>query len=128
MAVFAVGVSAATVKRDWTVVSAWVFSRLTQAGELPDGAEVEHLECERMPPSGRNEFTIVQQIDEGPLTAREHGLAYEIDPAAGYSCGLFLDQRDNRGRLKATISAGQRFLNTLGHVQRVGPGQLLHDQ
>ena len=31
----------------------------------------------------------------------EEGLCYEIDFLAGYSCGLFLDQRANRRRLRA---------------------------
>ncbi len=33
----AVGVSPATVKRDWTVVSAWVFSELSGGERTPDG-------------------------------------------------------------------------------------------
>ena len=32
----------------------------------------------------------------------EEGLCYEIDFLAGYSCGLFLDQRANRRRLRAS--------------------------
>jgi 23S rRNA (cytosine1962-C5)-methyltransferase len=33
--------------------------------------------------------------------AREAGLVYEVDFSLGYSCGLFLDQRANRERLRA---------------------------
>jgi 23S rRNA (cytosine1962-C5)-methyltransferase len=36
--------------------------------------------------------------------AREEGLSYEVDFMAGYSCGLFLDQRANRRRVRADCS------------------------
>ena len=36
--------------------------------------------------------------------AHEEGLAYEIDFTAGYSCGLFLDQRANRRRVRTGCS------------------------
>lgn len=36
--------------------------------------------------------------------AKEEGLLYEIDFMAGYSCGLFLDQRANRSRVRANCS------------------------
>jgi 23S rRNA (cytosine1962-C5)-methyltransferase len=38
---------------------------------------------------------------QGTSVVHEEGLRYEIDFLAGYSCGLFLDQRANRGRLRA---------------------------
>jgi 23S rRNA (cytosine1962-C5)-methyltransferase len=41
--------------------------------------------------------------------AREEGLSYEIDFMAGYSCGLFIDQRANRRRVRAGCSG--RLLN-----------------
>ncbi len=34
--------------------------------------------------------------DPGEIAVRENGLAYLVEPAAGYSSGLFLDQRVNR--------------------------------
>jgi 23S rRNA (cytosine1962-C5)-methyltransferase len=36
----------------------------------------------------------------GPLRMIEHGIAYEVDPAAGQKTGFFLDQRDNRLRVQ----------------------------
>jgi 23S rRNA (cytosine1962-C5)-methyltransferase len=38
--------------------------------------------------------------------AHEDGLCYEIDFLAGYSCGLFVDQRANRRRVRAAANAG----------------------
>jgi 23S rRNA (cytosine1962-C5)-methyltransferase len=36
-----------------------------------------------------------------PSVAREHGVEYEVALGDGLSVGLFLDQRDNRGRVRA---------------------------
>ncbi len=37
--------------------------------------------------------------------ARESGITYEVDFSVGYSCGLFLDQRANRARVRALAPA-----------------------
>ena len=37
---------------------------------------------------------------DGPLRIVEHGIEYEVDPASGQKTGFFLDQRDNRLRVK----------------------------
>jgi 23S rRNA (cytosine1962-C5)-methyltransferase len=36
------------------------------------------------------------ELPAGPLTIREHGLAYEVDLHAGQKTGFYLDQRENR--------------------------------
>jgi hypothetical protein len=46
--------------------------------------------------------------------AHEERLCYEIDFLAGYSCGLFLDQRANRRRLRATKA--ERVLNLFSYT------------
>ncbi len=53
---------------------------------------------------------------DSPLLVRENGLAFEIDTAAGYSCGLFLDQRDNRIRVHENSRPGRRVLNTFAYT------------
>jgi 23S rRNA (cytosine1962-C5)-methyltransferase len=35
-------------------------------------------------------------LPDGPLTIREHGLAYEVDLSSGQKTGMYLDQRENR--------------------------------
>lgn len=52
----------------------------------------------------------------GEVVMREHGLRFEIDPAAGYSPGLFLDQRDNRRRVRERLQPGQRMLNLYAYT------------
>jgi 23S rRNA (cytosine1962-C5)-methyltransferase len=44
----------------------------------------------------------------------EEGLCYEIDFLAGYSCGLFLDQRANRQRLRA--AKANKVLNLFSYT------------
>lgn len=53
---------------------------------------------------------------EGPgaVTVREWGLRYEVEPAGGYSSGLFLDQSNNRRWVKR-LGAG-RMLNLFAYT------------
>lgn len=48
----------------------------------------------------------------------EQGMRLEIQPAAGYSCGVFLDQRDNRRRVRDTVAGqpGARVLNLFSYT------------
>ena len=46
--------------------------------------------------------------------AHEEGLSYEIDFQAGYSCGLFIDQRTNRRRVRNDCSG--RLLNLFSYT------------
>src|SRR6476620_5558755 len=47
-------------------------------------------------------------------TVRENGVVYGLDFGAGYSAGLFLDQRANRARLRR--QAPKRLLNTFAYT------------
>lgn len=60
-----------------------VFFRKLAIGPGPDNVPA------RLRGAGSSEFE-----------ARENGLAFGVDFSAGYSCGLFIDQRDNRSRLR----------------------------
>jgi 23S rRNA (cytosine1962-C5)-methyltransferase len=52
---------------------------------------------------------------EPEIPVQENGLTYLISPFAGYSVGLFLDQRDNRQKIR-TLAAGKRVLNTFAYT------------
>jgi 23S rRNA (cytosine1962-C5)-methyltransferase len=52
----------------------------------------------------------------GPFAVKELGLEYEIDLAAGYSQGLFLDQRPQRARLMERLESGHRVLNLFAYT------------
>lgn len=47
---------------------------------------------------------------------KENGANFVIDFAAGYSPGIFLDQRLNRDLVSRLIHPGQRFLNTFAYT------------
>ncbi len=46
----------------------------------------------------------------------ENGVRYLMDMEAGYSQGIFLDQRDNRARLRALCHGGMTVLNTFSYT------------
>jgi 23S rRNA (cytosine1962-C5)-methyltransferase len=50
-----------------------------------------------------------------PFEIRENGLCYWADFHGGYSQGFFLDQRDNRKRLR-DLARGQSVLNTFAYT------------
>jgi 23S rRNA (cytosine1962-C5)-methyltransferase len=64
-----------------------------------------------VPAPGRDDLPEVLGSAAPPHSgiAHEEGLAYEIDFMAGYSCGLFIDQRANRRRVRTGCSG--RLLN-----------------
>ena len=47
---------------------------------------------------------------DGPLKILEHGIEYEVDVAAGQKTGFYLDQRDNRARVRG-LADGREVLN-----------------
>ena len=51
-----------------------------------------------------------------PFLIREHGIHYEISFQAGYSQGIFLDQRDNRAEVRRRLRPGLRLLNTFAYT------------
>ncbi|MDA0812762.1 MAG: class I SAM-dependent methyltransferase [Verrucomicrobia bacterium] len=53
---------------------------------------------------------------ESRITAVENRISYSIDFAAGYSQGIFLDQRDNRAWLHQACHAGHRVLNLFAYT------------
>lgn len=53
---------------------------------------------------------------EEPFLIRENGLCYEISFHSGYSQGIFLDQRDNRARIRGMMRPGMRLLNTFAYT------------
>lgn len=57
-------------------------------------------------------------LEDGPgatLVVREHGMRFEADPVRGHKTGLYLDQRDNRARVRA-LSAGRSVLNLFSYT------------
>lgn len=53
---------------------------------------------------------------DAPFLARENGVHFEISFQSGYSQGIFLDQRDNRQRVRERATKGQTILNTFAYT------------
>ena len=51
-----------------------------------------------------------------PFLIREHRICYEISFQAGYSQGIFLDQRDNRAAVRRQMRPGLRLLNAFAYT------------
>lgn len=51
-----------------------------------------------------------------PFIILENGIRYRIDFSAGYSQGIFLDQRDNRRRVRDLAQPGHTVLNTFAYT------------
>ena len=54
-----------------------------------------------------------------PFEIKENGLKYTVDFQAGYSPGIFLDQRDNRRHVRDNVT-GKRVLNTFAYTCAFG--------
>lgn len=78
------------------------------------GAPVFHKRLER------NQKEAPVQI-AGPLlplqfTAKEQRVLFRLDMSAGYSQGIFLDQRDHRRQVRERCRPGMRVLNTFAYT------------
>jgi 23S rRNA (cytosine1962-C5)-methyltransferase len=51
-----------------------------------------------------------------PFLARENGVSFEVSFLSGYSQGIFLDQRDNRQRVRERVQSGDTVLNTFAYT------------
>ena len=51
-----------------------------------------------------------------PFLILENGITFEISFQAGYSQGIFLDQRDNRAEVRRLMAPGMRLLNTFAYT------------
>ena len=59
---------------------------------------------------------VAGEVVAGPFEVTENGLRYVIDFAAGYSQGIFLDQRDNRLRVRERSRGGHEVLNLFAYT------------
>ncbi len=53
---------------------------------------------------------------EAEISILENGLRYQLDFSAGYSQGIFLDQRRQRQRIATSMKPGQRLLNLFAYT------------
>ncbi len=63
-----------------------------------------------------NPVHIAGPPQDGPFIATENGVNYQISFQAGYSQGIFLDQRLNRQRVREHSPPGKTLLNTFAYT------------
>jgi len=82
------------------------------------GTIVERRRARGGNPTAEPEERTAVVLGEAPpaeLEVRENGLRFGVDLERGQKGGLFLDQRDNRARVRA-LAAGRRVLNLFGYT------------
>ena len=55
-------------------------------------------------------------VQNEPFTILERGVRYQVSFQAGYSQGIFLDQRDNRSRVRKLCQPDDKILNTFAYT------------
>ena len=60
-------------------------------------------------------LTLTSQTPEGLILFKENGITFECDPINGQKTGFFLDQRENRERVR-TLSKGKSVLNVFSYT------------
>lgn len=78
---------------------------LRERGHVPPEVTAAH----------KNPRPWIGEATEPELAVREHGLQFLIRPYDGFACGLFLDHRENRRRIRE-LAAGKRVLNTFAYT------------
>ncbi|NNC89680.1 MAG: class I SAM-dependent rRNA methyltransferase [Akkermansiaceae bacterium] len=68
------------------------------------------------PRGKRSPAHLAGPVVTGPVEVREHGVRYRVRFDSGYSQGLFLDQRDNRRRVRERCGPGDTVLNTFAYT------------
>ncbi|MEM7146533.1 MAG: class I SAM-dependent methyltransferase [Verrucomicrobiota bacterium] len=102
----------------------WLVS--TRDRELPalfregEGLECRSIWWKRLEQEGREGPEWVWGEREREFEVRESGVRYAIDFGAGYSQGIFLDQRLNRARVAERSGEGQRVLNAFAYTCAFG--------
>jgi 23S rRNA (cytosine1962-C5)-methyltransferase len=100
-----------------TFAGHWLVSHLDDRPDATclSGLERESLWFKRLERDCKGEAQCVEGNPENHrVTIIENGVTFEIDFTAGYSQGIFLDQRDNR-REVACRAPGQRILNCFAY-------------
>jgi 23S rRNA (cytosine1962-C5)-methyltransferase len=105
----------AVLRLDGAAMAAWISYLGPGIWELLRRRGIRSL-AHRSP--RRGEGTLDPLFGEPPpesLTVREYGVLMVVDLARGQKTGAFLDQRDNRARVRG-LSAGRRVLNLFSYA------------
>jgi 23S rRNA (cytosine1962-C5)-methyltransferase len=107
----------AVVKADGDAMAAWIAPIARRIWPALERRGVASL-VERLPAAGAGQDRVLGLCGApAPATVDvvEHGLAMAVDIAHGQKTGAFLDQRENRRRVRA-LAAGRRVLNLFSYA------------
>lgn len=69
------------------------------------------------PEEGASKIKMLKGVEpRGPVDVLEHGMVLEVDLSFGQKTGAFLDQRENRRRVREATSPGSRVLNLFSYT------------
>jgi 23S rRNA (cytosine1962-C5)-methyltransferase len=92
----------------WRDVLADTLVELTGCARIYERSDADVRELEGLP--ARNGLMRGENAPASPLEILEHELRYAVDVIGGQKTGFYLDQRDNRRRIRE-LSAGRDVLN-----------------
>lgn len=104
----------AVIQLDSPALVPWLTSAAQSVAELlPDIRRIAHSDPRQSEPAGPS--WLVGDAPTERLIVREHGMLLEVDIELGHKTGLYLDQRENRRRIRE-LAAGRRVLNTFAYT------------
>ncbi len=92
----------------WRDVLADALIELTGCARIYERSDADVRELEGLP--ARTGVMRGEDAPTAPLEIIEHGLRYAVDVVGGQKTGFYLDQRDNRRRIRE-LAAGREVLN-----------------
>ncbi|MGK3997396.1 class I SAM-dependent rRNA methyltransferase [Sorangium sp. So ce1024] len=113
---------AAVVRLDGGVLAPWLDRLLPHLARALGARGVRSIGLRARAPSagGDAEGKKLAHLHGPPLPdrlfVRENGVAMEVDLARGQKTGAFLDQRDNRARVRALAAGRRRVLNLFSYA------------
>ena len=96
----------------WRDPLADLLMEMTGASGLYERSDADVRQLEGLP---ERSGLLRGQLPPGDLVLLEHGLKFQVDVQKGHKTGFYLDQRDNRARLRS-VAQGRSVLNCFAYT------------
>ena len=109
--------SLAVMRIDGELLAPWVERLVDPVSRLLSGRGITTLALRvEADPGGSRLRVLYGPPPPERLFVREHGMAMEVDPWRGQKTGAFLDQRENRARVRVLARGRDRVLNLFSYA------------
>jgi len=109
--------SIAVLRLDGDVLSSWLDDLAVGIARLAKKRGIETLLLRNVGDGGDAKTrTLSGREVDGPIDVLEHGVVMEVDVLHGQKTGAFLDQRENRRRVRDMARPGMRALNLFSYA------------